>query len=69
MGVGGSRGIVTLILNLKARDQLHAPAAATPVSIISRAGVGSGPEPVWTVGRNDKWSDPSLNTWPGQHAV
>ena len=30
MGVGGSRGIVTLILNLKAHDQLHAPAAATP---------------------------------------
>jgi hypothetical protein len=30
MGVGGSGGIVTLILNLKAHDQFHPPAAATP---------------------------------------
>jgi hypothetical protein len=30
VGVGCSRGIVTLILKLKAHDQLHAPAAATP---------------------------------------
>jgi hypothetical protein len=30
VGDGGSRGIVTLILNVKAHDQLHAPAAATP---------------------------------------
>ena len=29
-GGWGSRGIVTLILYVKARDQLHAPAAATP---------------------------------------